>query len=425
MELATMATTKLETHKNQLIADAEAIYRVAEEDGRELTRDESMQIDTLLEQVDTLDALAKRTGELVQEQTAPADAKPHNPFQGPPNVDGLTAQEQQGAVSDGVATWLAAHLVADGERQRYLGIANQRMDLGSGAAPDGGPLVPAPVRAELLSLVQEFGVCRRLCRQIPMTSQTLSIPKLTTETTVAVTAENTTVTPSDPALDSVVITAATLAGRTIYSNQLAEDSVVPIGNALATIFARTIARAEDNHLFETDAGLWAESLRTTTDITEISHAAALADIDVFAQAIRSLQQVSAQLAENAVWCMSPLAWQTVQQLRTENYSTQSSGQPYMVVSDLIAGVPARLLGKTVTVTNAIADDPDGSADDDSDIYLIAPGAIAQGTRREVTVFSDPYSLSADLQTQIIVSERTGLALAFPEAVVAIRAVDLS
>ena len=115
-----------------------------------------------------------------------------------------------------------------------------------GTAADGGYLVPDEFRSEVIRLVEDFGIVRKLARVIPMKRDTLNLPKVSTSVTVYWPGEATAGTASQPVLAQVQLLAKTLVGLTPCSNELLEDADVDTIEMLVELFAEAIAGEEDN-----------------------------------------------------------------------------------------------------------------------------------------------------------------------------------
>lgn len=118
-------------------------------------------------------------------------------------------------------------------------------DLSEGTDTEGGFLVPEEFRAELLRLVEDFGLVRSTSRVLPMNSDTLLIPSLTTQPTVSWPGEGNAATASDPVFGQITLSAKTVVGLTVTSNELIQDSRPSVINILTELMAEQIAGAED------------------------------------------------------------------------------------------------------------------------------------------------------------------------------------
>lgn len=121
----------------------------------------------------------------------------------------------------------------------------------------GGHLVPTEESRELIDLVDQFSAIRPLCREIPMTTNTITFPTLTSGLTaywIPEAAANYDLTDqsgftqshgfkpeSDLVLGELTVTNHVLAIKVVVSNQLLEDSNPAIDSILMGLFAETLA----------------------------------------------------------------------------------------------------------------------------------------------------------------------------------------
>lgn len=129
-----------------------------------------------------------------------------------------------------------------------------RNAMSSGSDSDGGFLVPAEYAAEIIRLVNEYGVARGVCQIVPMTRDTLSQPKRSGGITAYAIGEIGTPTASSPTLDQVQLVAKMFGALAYYSNTLDEDAAASVGNLIAQEMALGFAYKEDSCLFNGDGG---------------------------------------------------------------------------------------------------------------------------------------------------------------------------
>lgn len=113
----------------------------------------------------------------------------------------------------------------------------------------GGYLVPEEFRAEIIRIIPKYGVARRLCRILPMNTDTMRIPRQTATVSVTWPGEAKKGTGSKPTLGQVLLSSKTMVGLCSYSAEFLADAGLPIIQYLQTIFAEEIAAEEDNQLF--------------------------------------------------------------------------------------------------------------------------------------------------------------------------------
>ena len=116
----------------------------------------------------------------------------------------------------------------------------------------GGFLVPDPLEAGIIRLVEEFGVFRMKAANYPMTSDTCSVPKRTGGLTVYFPGEAGTITASDMTVGRVNLQARKLATLTRVTSELNEDSIISIMDLLAQEIALAFATSEDEQGFNGD-----------------------------------------------------------------------------------------------------------------------------------------------------------------------------
>ena len=114
-----------------------------------------------------------------------------------------------------------------------------------GTDANGGFLVPDEFRGEVIRMVEDFGLVRRLARVIPMKRDTLNLPKVTASVTVYWPGEATAGTQSQPTLAQIQLLAKTVVGLTPLSNELLEDADVDTISLLVELFAEALAGEED------------------------------------------------------------------------------------------------------------------------------------------------------------------------------------
>ncbi|NLI41964.1 MAG: phage major capsid protein [Caldisericales bacterium] len=177
----------------------------------------------------------------------------HSVFPGMDNKEDLarTAGERTRKFMRGIVTGDINLL-----RELQTGVINDgevRTSLTEGTPAQGGYLVPDEFMNTVVVLIPQYGVARRYCRVIPMTSDTKRIPKLST---VGITTywpgEGAAITASQPVFGEIPLTAKK-AGQIIpMTNELLEDTDLLVA-LLTDLAAQQFAYAEDNQLFNGNA----------------------------------------------------------------------------------------------------------------------------------------------------------------------------
>jgi HK97 family phage major capsid protein len=117
--------------------------------------------------------------------------------------------------------------------------------LSEGTGTAGGFLVPEEFRAEVIRLVEKYGIIRRLATVIPMKRDVMNIPSLTGGISVSWVDEGVVIPESTPSFGQKVLTAKKLVGLTRSSSELLDDAEVDVIALLNELFAEAIAREED------------------------------------------------------------------------------------------------------------------------------------------------------------------------------------
>jgi HK97 family phage major capsid protein len=259
--------------------------------------------------------------------TIPAECKRHGQLQAFKNVDGAEYTADERAFRFGM--W---GLAARGNKtaqewcdQYGLRLQEKKFDdqlmqkLHSEATnTSGGYLVPEEFGTDLILLREQYGVARRLCKNVPMSSDTRTDPRQIGGLTASFVGEDVAGTESTMVWDQVRLTAKDLMTIARVTNQVNADAVINFGDTLAYECAYASALKEDQCLLIGDAtstyggitgvrqaltNKWtASTAGTITGITKASCTTTLASLALadFENAVGSLP-VYAQRTGRAVW----------------------------------------------------------------------------------------------------------------------------
>lgn len=222
-----------------------------------------------------------------------------------------------------------------------------------GTAADGGFLVPDEFRSEIIRLVEDFGIIRKLARVIPMKRDTLNLPKVTASVTVSWPGEATAGTASIPTLAQVQLLAKTLVGLTPLSNELLEDADTDTVALLVELFAEAIAGEEDNQgLVGTGSpftGVIAASGTTLVTMAAGKDTFAEADLDDYRDLI---SQVKATVLSGSAFFMHRSVWGLVQKLKENSQHVGAFQNPIVTtVAPQGVGIAGYLWGYPVYLSD--------------------------------------------------------------------------
>jgi HK97 family phage major capsid protein len=114
-----------------------------------------------------------------------------------------------------------------------------------GVNTTGGYLVPEILSTAIIELVKEYGTFRANANNVPMTSDTIIIPRRSGGLTGYFVNEGGAITESTGSWDNVKLIAKDYAVITRISNQLASDAIISVMDRLTIEIARTMAQGED------------------------------------------------------------------------------------------------------------------------------------------------------------------------------------
>ncbi len=265
-------------------ADATAIRDKAAAESREFTDDEKTAADSLIAQIDKLEADIVKADESAQRQSA-LDARiarltsaqaplvtpgyatqsrvpvasdnfiQANKVEFPrrkttglrafSRLSGLTAQEQEASAYK-LGIWAAAAM-GHKRAQQWCGengIPLQAVHEES-VNTTGGYLVPTEIDNMLIDLREQYGVFRRNARVVPMSTETKNRPRRTGGLTSYFIEESAAITESTKSWDNVNLTAKDLYVISRMSAQVADDAMISLGDDLAGEIAYAFALKED------------------------------------------------------------------------------------------------------------------------------------------------------------------------------------
>jgi HK97 family phage major capsid protein len=151
--------------------------------------------------------------------------------------------------------WVAATQYNHGpsrERLAAIGIRPQLATMTGTSNGAGGYFVPDEATTDILKLQEEYGVIRRNARMVPMSRETWSGPRWSTNMTAYWVSQGNAPTQSEPGWDRIELIAKDLAAFGKMTAQLNEDALIDLGDEWAMAAAVAFSYAEDNAAFNGD-----------------------------------------------------------------------------------------------------------------------------------------------------------------------------
>lgn len=277
---------ELREELQDLLDEAQAIQNLAEKESRDFTADESSRWDALMDTDKGLIAGKKAEVEkgekLLVERKALAAARHAQRVADSPlatagndgaaldsprvyhriaKLNAFTAASREAAAKNAFDSgmWFRAVLArstgrTDEAAENHIAslgwkvVATANSDQGSA----GGFLVPDPLSAAFIEYRQKTGIARQVADVRPMTSDTLSIPKLTAGPTVYYPTQTGSVTASDQTWGQIALKAEERAILSKVAKTLAEDALVNVMDQLVSRMAYEFAKQEDNEFINGD-----------------------------------------------------------------------------------------------------------------------------------------------------------------------------
>jgi HK97 family phage major capsid protein len=213
--------------------------------------------------------------------------------------------------------WIRGYLLGRTEDRAWYERNVESRAMSSNDNAKGGTLIPESFAATVIRLVDSFSSIPQQANVIPMSSNTLYIPRRTGGNTAYFVSDNSETTASDMATDNVLLSTKDCRVATRVPNSLIEDSVVDLAGLVAQEFALALSRKIDDAGFagdgtSTHGGIrgiqWRfenETLAGEVDSGEANLSAIT--VDDFAETIGKLPSYS---RATAGWYVTPQVYST-------------------------------------------------------------------------------------------------------------------
>lgn len=259
----------LQARRGELYAEAEAILAVAKEANRDLSGDESARLvaiqgkgDSDFGELGAVDADLKKWQHVAarMEITKAQNVAPATRL-GEPDRSPAVAKKYRGrskcfdSHEDAVDAGLFCAAAIYGHKPSFDHCVDKGLIVNAHSIGDntkGGYVVPEPLEASIIRLVEERGVFRQYARSYPMGSSSVLFPRRVGGFTAYFVGENDDITASDMKLDQAKLEAKKLAVFTQVSSELDEDAIIALADLVATEFAYAFAAKEDECGFNGD-----------------------------------------------------------------------------------------------------------------------------------------------------------------------------
>ncbi len=412
---------ELTQERGILLEQAGAILETMDEEGRaEWRPDEKSRYDAAIDMAGKLEgqiqdrkrfeaaqsaAILAKQASLADAPAAPAPARPGTKVEIPRTYGRLVAyarnpEGELAAYRSGM--WLRASLYGDVMAQRWCNDngVGVRGALSGGVNTAGGILVPEEFERAIIDLREEYGVCRRLMRVMPMGSDTTNIPRRTGGVTAYFVAENAEGTESDASWDNVQLSAKKLMVLTRMSSEIADDAVVNLADILAQEIAYSFAVKEDScGLVGTGTSTYGGMIGAFVKAIDGSHAlatvAAAAAHDTFGEL--DLDDLTSLMALVPEYAKPGSVWLCSTEAKSAVFDSLRAAVGGATGGELTTGYRPSFLGYPIVVSPVL---PAGLATDYTGLAMLGFGnlglAATLGSRRGIRVgLSDQRYWSSD------------------------------
>jgi len=408
----------------ELQDEAQAIVNLAIEEDRDLTDDEKNRVDSIFDTVgQAADGSDKATGlradedrmirlEAEKQRIAAARAVRNVDVNGPtvgdekPKVNAKPRARrnlkafkgpdaEQRAYDSG--QWIKANVFGSADAVQYcndngLFIRNAANE---GTDSAGGYLTPSPLSNAIVDVREIYGVARKICRVIPMTSDALNIPKRSSGLTVYYPGEATAITESQKVWATIALAPVKRSTLTKISNELINDAVINVADDIALEVGRALGVQEDAELilgdgsgtYGSETGL-GHSLGAGGTYEMSSGETAWTDVTL-AHLHGAVGTLPEKFIPGASWLMSRAFFsQVVQKLM---YAAGGN-----TVADVAGGSGMQLFGYPINFSDQM---PSSGAGKVAAYFGDFAGSVVIGDREGVEVaFSGDYAFNEDVTT---------------------------
>jgi HK97 family phage major capsid protein len=282
-----------------------------------------------------------------------------------------------------------------------------------GTIADGGALVPQEFERTLIDLREMYGTFRPNAKTEPMASETKLIPRRTGGLTAYFVGEAAAGTTSNKTFDLVQLTAKKLMALVPYSTEVAEDAIINLADDLAGEIAYAFALKEDQCGWLGDGtstyggitGVTKKLLNLSGTIANIAGIRVQATVSTGTFNSAVLADFQGTIAKLPKYADTPRAkWYMHKSFYHAIPGALMAAAGGNNISDLQGGVRRpTFLGYPVEFVQVLP--TVWVADTIYALFGDLSLAASFGDRRATTLFTDPYSLSANDQVQIRGTER--------------------
>lgn len=422
---------KLKEQRKAALDAAESIIDEAEKSEDGLTDEIRAKADEFIKAADTLESEIKqietdeqRKAKIVQAQQDVSQAEErqaqdnavadtsggHTPQVTAPRYHGTLkafrgANAQRDAYESG--QWIGAVVYGmEGCRQwcRDNGVETRVLTLSTNTG--AGYLAPAATINALIDLKEERGVLRRNADVVPMSTETVMVPRRTGGVTIQAVGENPSsdITASDPSVDQIELVARNWAGLTKVSRSLSEDAAISIADFVTSEMAYGMADKEDEAGFNGDGtSTYHGIFGAMAKIDDGNHAGSIYDAASGNTAFSTLDLADFEgaLGQLPTYAQANARWYISREGFYASMARLMDAAGGNTIDTLAGGTGMQFLGRPVVITDVLFKTLTASTEQVMCLVGDLRQAITLGDRRDfsIQVLNELYA--ARLQTGIL------------------------
>jgi HK97 family phage major capsid protein len=290
-----------------------------------------------------------------------------------------------------------------------------------GINPDtaGGYLVQVEQSNQIIELLRDTSKVMPLCRQVPMNSETLTIPKQTGGATAYWTGENSSITASQETFGQITLVAKKLAGLVQVSNELIMDSDPAIDAIIREDLATVMALEVDSTILE-GSGVANQPLGILNLGVTTTALNAAPTYNNLVDAVSRVEVENVLDTPGWAWVFNPRERHTFRKIQDARGATAGVGAYIFTErgsnNAMVGSIPAELLGYNYVTTTQIT--PDTTDNNETEIYFGQWNDVIVGMRKtlELAVSNEAGTAFQNDQTWIRAILRMDVNIRHPESI---------
>ena len=302
--------------------------------------------------------------------------------------------------------WCAEH----GIMPKYSTAHNSTTD------SQGGYLVPTEYSADILNLLNTYGIARKYCKVIPMSSDTFVRPKRLTGLTAGFVTQSSAATESNKTWGQIQLTVKDAVILSRMTKQLSADALVAVADDLALEIAYQFGAFEDDVLFNADGTATYKSIDgvyksliddSRVDTTSLAAGSTLDSVTI-AMLRKMVAKIPSYARKSAKWYVSPVVWDSV-------FNRLADAAGGNTNQNIQGGNELSFLGYPVVLSDSCNTDGVGSPSADPEGSVI----VVFGSMEQAVDFGDRQSVQIDFSDSATVGGES----VFERSQIAVRGIE--